>query len=76
MANHLPNEDLKDLTLYMNHYNILISSRLAPIGGSVIWQEVFPSRKQPKEDKSTEDPFYQEIHGRYFLLIVANVKYT
>ena len=40
MANHLPTEDMIDIALYASRYNILSMSRISPLGGSMIWQEV------------------------------------
>ena len=71
-ANHLPTEDMIDMALYASHYNILTASRLSPIGASIIWQEVFPTRRKQVDD-TLKDPFYVEVEGRYFLLIVAYV---
>ena len=60
------------MAIYASHYNILAISRLSTISSSVIWQEVFPTRRKlaNNEDK---DPFYVEVEGRYFLLMVAHV---
>ena len=40
VANHLPTEDMIDIALYASRYNILTMSRISPLGGSMIWQEV------------------------------------
>lgn len=40
VANHLPTEDMLDIALYSSRFNLLSMSRLSPLGGSMIWQEV------------------------------------
>ncbi|KAF6026528.1 INTU [Bugula neritina] len=77
-ANHLPAEDMLDIVLYTAHYNILTITRHSPIGSSIIWQEVFPTRRQPSassqstESENEENQFYVEVTGRCFLLVVAH----
>ncbi|XP_067948810.1 protein inturned-like [Watersipora subatra] len=71
VANHLPTPDMLDIATYASHYNILAISRLSPIGSSMVWQEVFPTRRNGTSE-NTQDPFYVEVEGRYFLLIVAH----
>lgn len=65
-------EDTVDMAIYASHYNILAVSRLSPIGSSIVWQEVFPTRLKHASNEP-KDPFYVEVVGRYFLLIVAYV---
>ncbi|KAJ8382219.1 hypothetical protein SKAU_G00029970 [Synaphobranchus kaupii] len=70
IANHLPKEDLLDVSLYCQHYCLLPLASEQRIGQLVIWREVFPQRRAQPAPKSAGWG-YSEPQGRYFLLIVG-----
>ncbi|KAG7461964.1 hypothetical protein MATL_G00196710 [Megalops atlanticus] len=70
IANHLPKEDLLDVSLYCQHYCLLPLASEQRIGQLVIWREVFPQRHAQSASK-TAGWGYCEPQGRYFLLIVG-----
>uniref|UniRef100_A0A8C9TVE3 Protein inturned n=1 Tax=Scleropages formosus TaxID=113540 RepID=A0A8C9TVE3_SCLFO len=70
IANHLPKEDLLDVSLYCQHYCLLPLASEQRIGQLVIWRELFPQRRSPLAPP-TSSPGYGNTHGRCFLLIVG-----
>lgn len=71
LANHLPTEDLLDISLYCNYYSLNGLATHQAVGQLVIWREVFPTRRvQPTEPA---DHGYSEPQARWFLLIVGLV---
>ncbi|XP_035282616.1 protein inturned isoform X1 [Anguilla anguilla] len=70
IANHLPKEDLLDVSLYCQHYCLLPLASEQRIGQLVIWREVFPQRRSQPAPKPAGWG-YCEPQGRYFLLIVG-----
>ncbi|KAJ8390305.1 hypothetical protein AAFF_G00108740 [Aldrovandia affinis] len=70
IANHLPKEDLLDVSLYCQHYCLLPLASEQRIGQLVIWREVFPQRRAQPTPKTAGWGYY-EPQGRYFLLIVG-----
>ncbi|KAJ8262129.1 hypothetical protein GJAV_G00162640 [Gymnothorax javanicus] len=70
IANHLPKEDLLDISLYCQHYCLLPVASEKRIGQLVIWREVFPQRRGRSAPKTT-GMGYCEPQGRCFLLIVG-----
>ncbi|KAI1888274.1 hypothetical protein AGOR_G00183340 [Albula goreensis] len=71
IANHLPKEDLLDVSLYCQHYCLLPLASEQRIGQLVIWREVFPQRRAQQPTPKKSGWGYSEPHGRYFLLIVG-----
>ncbi|KAM9406243.1 protein inturned-like isoform 3-T3 [Salvelinus alpinus] len=81
IANHLPKEDLLDVSLYCQHYCLLPLASEQRVGQLVIWREVFPHhRSQIHQTKKYQNktnnnhctmPGYCQPKGRYFLLIVG-----
>uniref|UniRef100_A0A8I4A022 Protein inturned n=1 Tax=Callithrix jacchus TaxID=9483 RepID=A0A8I4A022_CALJA len=70
ICNHLPKEDLIDITVYCRHYCLLPLAAKQRIGQLIIWREVFPQHHlRPLADSNTE--VFPEPEGRYFLLIVG-----
>uniref|UniRef100_A0A8C6URD6 Inturned planar cell polarity effector homolog n=1 Tax=Neogobius melanostomus TaxID=47308 RepID=A0A8C6URD6_9GOBI len=65
IANHLPKEDLLDVSLYCQHYCLLPLASERRVGQLVIWREVFP------QQRAATAPGYNTPQGRYFLLIVG-----
>lgn len=65
IANHLPKEDLLDVSLYCQHYCLLPLASEQRVGQLVIWREVFP------QQRAAPAPGYSTPQGRYFLLIVG-----
>ncbi|KAK7909914.1 hypothetical protein WMY93_014598 [Mugilogobius chulae] len=65
IANHLPKEDLLDISLYCQHYLLLPLSWEQRVGQLVVWREVFP------QQRATAAPGFNTPQGRYFLLIVG-----
>uniref|UniRef100_A0A3B4AFX5 Protein inturned n=1 Tax=Periophthalmus magnuspinnatus TaxID=409849 RepID=A0A3B4AFX5_9GOBI len=65
IANHLPKEDLLDVSLYCQHYLLLPLSWEQRVGQLVVWREVFP------QQRATAAPGFNTPQGRYFLLIVG-----
>ncbi|XP_055012484.1 protein inturned [Boleophthalmus pectinirostris] len=65
IANHLPKEDLLDVSLYCQHYLLLPLSWEQRVGQLVVWREVFP------QQRATAAPGFITQQGRYFLLIVG-----
>ncbi|XP_074518534.1 protein inturned isoform X3 [Halichoeres trimaculatus] len=64
IANHLPKEDLLDVSLYCQHYCLLPLASEQRVGQLVIWREVFPQQR-------ASAPGYSPSEGRHFLLIVG-----
>uniref|UniRef100_A0A8C7DNQ2 Protein inturned n=1 Tax=Oncorhynchus kisutch TaxID=8019 RepID=A0A8C7DNQ2_ONCKI len=76
IANHLPKEDLLDVSLYCQHYCLLPLASEQRVGQLVVWREVFPRhRSQIHQTKTISNhctmPGYCQAQGRYFLLIVG-----
>uniref|UniRef100_A0A8C7Q889 Protein inturned n=1 Tax=Oncorhynchus mykiss TaxID=8022 RepID=A0A8C7Q889_ONCMY len=76
IANHLPKEDLLDVSLYCQHYCLLPLASEQRVGQLVVWREVFPRhRSQIHQTKTINNhctmPGYCQPQGRYFLLIVG-----
>uniref|UniRef100_A0A674BG28 Protein inturned n=1 Tax=Salmo trutta TaxID=8032 RepID=A0A674BG28_SALTR len=79
IANHLPKEDLLDVSLYCQHYCLLPLASEQRVGQLVIWREVFPhhrsqihqTKKYKTINKHCTTPGYCQPKGRYFLLIVG-----
>ncbi|XP_072314968.1 protein inturned [Eucyclogobius newberryi] len=65
IANHLPKEDLLDVSLYCQHYLLLPLSWEQRVGQLVVWREVFP------QQRAAAAPGFSAPQGRYFLLIVG-----
>ncbi|KAL4660920.1 protein inturned [Arapaima gigas] len=70
IANHLPKEDLLDVSLYCQHYCLLPLASEQRIGQLVIWREVFPHRRSRTPSPSSS-PGFCAPQGRCFLLIVG-----
>uniref|UniRef100_A0A8C8VQM6 Protein inturned n=1 Tax=Pelusios castaneus TaxID=367368 RepID=A0A8C8VQM6_9SAUR len=70
IGNHLPKEDLIDISLYSRHYCLLPLAAEERIGQLVIWREVFPQHHLPPCEASSVTG-YKEPEARYFLLIVG-----
>lgn len=69
LANHLPTEDLLDISLYCNYYSLNGLATHQAVGQLVIWREVYPTRRvRPMEPPAHG---YSEPQGRWFLLIVG-----
>ncbi|KAM6909244.1 protein inturned [Xenentodon cancila] len=69
IANHLPKEDLLDVSLYCQHYCLLPLASEQRVGQLVIWREVFP--QQRVNGGTGAVPGYSQPQGRHFLLIVG-----
>uniref|UniRef100_A0A8C5HXJ7 Protein inturned n=1 Tax=Gouania willdenowi TaxID=441366 RepID=A0A8C5HXJ7_GOUWI len=69
IANHLPKEDLLDVSLYLQHYCLLPLTSEQRVGQLVVWREVFPQQRANGSAGST--PGYAQTRGRHFLLIVG-----
>ncbi|KAM9330469.1 protein inturned [Gastrophryne carolinensis] len=69
LANHLPKEDLLDISLYCRH-NCLLPLASERIGQLVVWREVYPSYHLEKCGPPSKEE-YSEPEARYFLLIVG-----
>uniref|UniRef100_A0A3Q3NPY0 Protein inturned n=1 Tax=Labrus bergylta TaxID=56723 RepID=A0A3Q3NPY0_9LABR len=67
IANHLPKEDLLDVSLYCQHYCLLPLASEQRVGQLVIWREVFPQQRA----HGSRAPGYSPPQGRHFLLIVG-----
>ncbi|CAL9694973.1 unnamed protein product [Knipowitschia caucasica] len=65
IANHLPKEELLDVSLYCRHFLLLPLSWEPRVGQLVVWREVFP------QQRATAAPGFNTPQGRYFLLIVG-----
>uniref|UniRef100_A0A1B6CYB8 Protein inturned n=1 Tax=Clastoptera arizonana TaxID=38151 RepID=A0A1B6CYB8_9HEMI len=69
LSSHLNGEDLKDITAYCKHLQLLELTRKEPIKSIVIWKEVFPaSCNRGLPSNSTT---YLLPQGRWFLLIIG-----
>ncbi|XP_034533163.1 protein inturned isoform X2 [Notolabrus celidotus] len=69
IANHLPKEDLLDVSLYCQHYCLLPLASEQRVGQLVIWREVFP--QQRANSSGGKAAGYSPPEGRHFLLIVG-----
>lgn len=72
IANHLPKEDLLDISLYLQYYHLLSLTSGDPVGEVVVWKEVFPTRRHQGADEPVVAG-YTEPDGRWFLLVVGMV---
>ena len=70
IANHLPREDLIDLTLYLRYHCLLTLCQEEQMGQVVIWREFFPWRRCHVHAEPLI-PGYTEPDARWFVLVVG-----
>ncbi|GFT66439.1 protein inturned [Nephila pilipes] len=68
LSNHLSKSDLLDINLFLHYNRLLFLTKKQSVSEIIIWNEVFPSRRQ---EPKNSDPDFIEVQGRWFLLVVA-----